>query len=127
MLKHTLLSTEGILILEPSGALESTDFEAVVHDMDPYLAEHGSLAGVIIVAKAFPGWMNLEAAISHLQTIDTYHQKIKRLAIVSDNGLLTALPTFAAHLVHPDVQHYSESEYEDALQWLQEVVVLAGH
>lgn len=127
MLKHTLLSTEGILILEPSGALESTDFEAVVHDMDPYLAEHGSLAGVIIVAKAFPEWMNFEAAISHLQLIETYYQKIKRLAIVSDNGLLTALPTFAAHLVHPDVQHFSESEYEDALQWLQEVVVLAGH
>ncbi len=125
MLKHTLLSAEGILILEPSEALEAADFEAVVHDMDPYLAEHDSLAGVMIFAKAFPGWMNLEAAISHLQLIENYHQKIKRLAIVSDNGLLSALPTFAAHLVHPDVKHFSESEYEHALQWLQEVAVPA--
>ncbi len=119
MLKHTLLACEGILILEPSDALEAADFEAVVHDIDPYLTEHDSLAGVIIVAKAFPGWLNLEAAISHLRLIENYHQKIKRLAIVSDNGLLTALPKFAAHLVHPDAKHFSESEYEDALSWLR--------
>lgn len=127
MLKHTLLSTEGILILEPSETLEAADFEAVINDMDPYLAKHDSLAGVMILAKSFPGWMNLEAAISHLQLIENYHQKIKRLAIVSDNGLFSALPKFAAHLVHPDVKHFSEPKYEDALSWLQEVAVPAGH
>jgi len=118
MLKHTLLSAEGVLILEPSGALESTDFEAVIHDMDPYLAKHDSMSGVMIFAKALPGWLNLEAAISHMQLIEKYHQRIKRLAIVSDNGLLAALPNFAAHLVHPEVKHFSESEYEEALSWL---------
>lgn len=126
MLKHTFLNAEGILILEPSGALEATDFEAVSHDIDPYLTTHDSLAGVIIFAKAFPGWMNLEAAISHFQLIKTYLQKIKRLAIVSDNSLLTALPEFAAHLVHPDVKHFSESEYEDALSWLKETKKCEG-
>ncbi len=65
MLKHTLLYDEGILILEPSDVLEAADFEAVIHDMDPYLAEHDSLAGLMIFAKAFPGWLNLESAISH--------------------------------------------------------------
>jgi len=121
VLKHTLLSTEGILILEPADAMESADFEAVIHDIDPYLAEHSSLTGVLIFAKAFPGWLNLEAAISHLQLIENYHKKIKRLAIVSDNGLLAALPKFAPNLLHPDVKHFSESEYDDALQWLQEI------
>ncbi len=116
MLKHTLLSNEGILILEPSEALETADFEAVMHDMDPYLAEHDSLNEVMILAKAFPGWSNLDAAISHLQMIESYHQKSRRLAIVSDNGLLAALQNFAAHLLHPDVEHFSESAYEDALQ-----------
>jgi SpoIIAA-like len=119
MLKRKLLSAEGILILEPSSPLEAADFEAVAHEIDPYLAEHDTLAGVMVVAKAFPGWMNLEAAISHLRLIENYHHKIKRLAIVSDNGLLAALPAFAAHLLHPDVKHFSESEYEDALQWLK--------
>ncbi len=122
MLKHTLLSGEGILILEPSGVLEAADFAAVIHDLEPYLATHDSLAGVMIFAEAFPGWLNLEVAIVHLQLIERYHHKINRLAIVSDSGLLAALPKFAAHLVHPDVKHFSESEYEDALSWLRSSV-----
>ena len=127
MLKHTLLAEDGILILEPSEALTTADFDSVSHDMNLYLAEHKSLAGVMIFAKAFPGWSNLEAAKDHLKLIENYHQRIKRLAVVSDNGLLTALPKFAAHLVHPDVKHFSESEYEDALSWLQESAVPAVH
>ena len=122
MLKHKLLSPEGILILEPSSPLEAADFEAVAHEIDPYLAEHDTLAGVMVFAKAFPGWLNLEAAIAHLQLIESYHQKIKKLAVVSDNGLLAELPKIVAHLVHPDVKHFSESAYEDALRWLREAV-----
>jgi hypothetical protein len=126
MLKHKLLLPEGILILEPSSPLETADFEAVAHEVDPYLAEHDALAGVMIFAKAFPGWKNLEAAIAHLQLIESYHRKIKKLAVVSDNGLLAELPRIVAQLVHPDVKHFSESEYGDALSWLREAAIRVG-
>ena len=126
MLKHKLLLPEGILILEPSAPLEAADFEAVAHEIDRYLAEHDTLAGVMVFAKAFPGWLNLEAAMAHLQLIKRYHQKIKKLAVVSDNGLLAELPKIVAQLVHPVVKHFSESEYEDALSWLREVAVPVG-
>tara|TARA_R110002111_G_scaffold130528_1_gene195319 strand:+ start:431 stop:553 length:123 start_codon:yes stop_codon:yes gene_type:complete len=39
--------------------LEEAGFEAVIHNMALYLAEHDSLAGVMTFAKAFPGWLNL--------------------------------------------------------------------
>ncbi len=126
MLKHTLIAAEGILILEPSSPLETADFEAVARDIDPYLVDNGSLTGVLIVAKAFPGWLNLEAAIAHLRLIESYHQRIKKLAIVSDNGLLKQLPKFAAHLLRPEVKHFSESEYEEAMEWIREVPVPAS-
>jgi hypothetical protein len=118
-LKHTLLSSEGILILEPSTQLEAGDFEALAREIDPYIAEHGTLSGVLVYAKVFPGWANLEAAIAHLQLIKRHHQKVKRLAVVSDSGLLAELPKFAAHLLHPEVKHFSESAYEDAMTWLK--------
>jgi hypothetical protein len=123
MLKHTLLSSEGILILEPSAPLEAGDFEDLAREIDPYIAEQDTLSGVLIYAKAFPGWSNLEAAIAHLQLIESYHRKIKRLAVVSDSGLLAELPKFAAHLLYPEIKHFSESAYEDALSWLREVAV----
>lgn len=119
MLKHKLLSQEGILILEPSAALEAADFEDLTREIDPYIAEHGTLNGVLVHARAFPGWLNLEAAVAHVRLIESHHKKIKRLAVVSDSVLLTELPKLAGHLLHPEVRHFSESAYEDALQWLR--------
>ncbi|GEM_PF-2515606 len=43
-----MLSAEGMLNLEPFGRLEAADFEAVIHDIQPYPADYDSLAGVII-------------------------------------------------------------------------------
>jgi hypothetical protein len=120
MLKHQLLLPEGILILEPDAPLEADDFEGLVREIDPYIAEHGKLSGLMIRAKAFPGWANLEAFRAHMQFIKSHHQKIVRLAMVTDSKLLGELPKIAAHLVDVEVKHFSESQHEDALRWLKE-------
>jgi hypothetical protein len=119
MLKHQLLLPEGILILEPDAPLEVADFEGLVREIDAYIAEHGQLSGLMIRAKAFPGWANLEAFRAHMQFIKSHHQKIIRLAMVTDSKLLGELPKIAAHLVHVQVKHFSESQHGDALHWLK--------
>ncbi len=119
MLKHQLLLPEGILILEPDSPLEAADFEGLVREIDPYIAEHGKLSGLMIRAKAFPGWANLEAFRAHMQFIKSHHQKIVRLAMVTDSKLLGELPKIAAHLVDVQVKHFSESQHADALRWLK--------
>ena len=120
MLKHQLLLPEGILILEPDAPLEAADFDGVAREVDPYIAEHGKLSGLMIHAKAFPGWANLEAFLAHMQFIKSHHQKIVRLAMVTDSKLLGELPKIAAHLVHVQVKSFSESRLDDALRWLKE-------
>ena len=120
MLKHQLLLPEGILILEPDAPLEAADFEGLIREIDPYIAEHGKLSGLMIRAKAFPGWANFDAFLAHMQFIKSHHQKIVRLAMVTDSKLLGELPKIAAHLVHVQVKHFSESQHEDALRWLKE-------
>jgi hypothetical protein len=119
-LKHQLLLPEGILILEPDAPLEAADFEGLVREINPYIAEHGKLSGLMIRAQAFPGWANLEAFLAHMQFIKSHHQKIVRLAMVTDSKLLVELPKIAAHLVHFEVKDFPESEHEDALRWLKE-------
>jgi hypothetical protein len=119
MLNHKLLSPEGILILEPASPLEAADFEALGSEIDPYIAEHGKLPGLMIHAKAFPGWTNLEAFLAHIRFIEGHLQKVQKLAIVSDNHILTEVPKIFAHLVHAEVRHFAESEYAAALQWLK--------
>jgi hypothetical protein len=119
-LKHQLLLPEGILILEPEAPLEAADFEGLVREIDPYIAKHGKLSGLLIHAKAFPGWANPEAFLAHMQFIKSHHQKIVRLAMVTDSKLLGELPKIAAHLVDVQVKHFSESQCEVALRWLKE-------
>jgi hypothetical protein len=119
-LKHQLLMPEGILILEPDAPLEAADFESLNREIDPYIAEHGKLTGLMIHAKAFPGWANLAAFRAHLHFIESHHRKIARLAIVTDGKVLGELPKIAAHLVHVQVKSFSESRLDDALRWLKE-------
>jgi hypothetical protein len=118
-LNHKLLLPEGILILEPESPLEAADFVVVDHEIDPYIAKHGKLPGLMIHAKVFPGWENLEAFLAHIRFIEGHLQKVQKLAIVSDNHILTEVPKIAAHLVRAEVKHFPESEYEAALQWLK--------
>jgi hypothetical protein len=119
MLNYKLLSKEGILILEPAGPLEIADFENLAHEIDPYITEHGKLSGVMIHAKAFPGWANFEAASAHIRFIERHHQNIQRLAVVSDNSLFRELPKIATSVVHIEIRHFPESAYEDAMNWLR--------
>jgi hypothetical protein len=55
-----------------------------------------------------------------MQFIKSHHQKIVRLAMVTDSKLLGELPKIAAHLIDVQVKHFSESQYEVALRWLKE-------
>ncbi len=119
MLKHRLILPEGILLLEPDAPLEAVDFESVVAEIDPYIAERGKLPGVLIHAKAFPGWANLAAAMAHLRFVESHHKKIGKLAVVSDSLLLRELPQLIGHLIDVDVKRFPESAYDDAFKWLE--------
>ena len=120
MLSHKLLLPEGILVLEPDAPLQAADFEGLAHEIDPYIAEHGKLPGLMIHARAFPGWANLDAFLAHMRFIESHHQKIHRLAVVTNSSLLTEVPKIAAHLVRAEVKQFPESAYEDALRWLRD-------
>ena len=54
MLNYELNRAEGILILKPIGPLESTDFEKLAREVDPYIIEKVTLNGLMIYAKSFP-------------------------------------------------------------------------
>ena len=89
MINHELLKAEGILILAPEAPLESTDFEGLAREIDPFIETNGKLHGVMIDAKSFPGWKDFAAMVAHLKFVKNHHQKIQKLAIVTDSSVLT--------------------------------------
>ena len=119
MLEHELWPDAGILIVTPRGALEAEDFQRLAAVVDPYLTEAGRLRGVMICAESFPGWAGFGALVSHIRFVKDHHQRVARIAAVTDSGFLSILPTIANHFVRADVRHFAYQEKQAAWEWLQ--------
>jgi hypothetical protein len=57
------------------------------------------------------------AFVSHL-VID-HHRDIERIAVVTDSGLLKALPRVVAYFVKPTIRRFAPDEKAGALAWLE--------
>jgi hypothetical protein len=120
MLKHTLDEATGILTIEPQGKLAAADFESLARVVDAFLERHGKLNGLMVEAKAFPGWEDFAALVSHLKFVRGHHKQIRRIAVVSDSKVLSTAPRLAAHFVSAEVRTFPAAERAAALAWLGE-------
>ena len=116
-LSHRLLSEEGVLILEPEGALRSEDIEAIAMTVDPWIEAHGALRGVVVHARAFPGWENLSSFLRHLRFLRDYQRKVGRVALAADGKLAALTPKLAEHFVSAEVKHFAFTDLEAAVAW----------
>ena len=119
MLNYELNRAESILIVKPIGPLESTDFEKLVQEVDPYIRENGKLDGMMIYANSFPGWDNFAAFLSHIKFVKNHHQKIKKIAAVTDSSFLSIMPQVANHFVQAEIRHFDYDDKDAALNWLK--------
>jgi tRNA U38,U39,U40 pseudouridine synthase TruA len=119
MLEYELNRAESILIVMPGGPLESTDFEKLVREVDPYIEEKGKLNGLMIYAESFPGWDNFAAFLSHMKFVKNHHQKIKKIAAVTGSSFLSIMPKVANHFVRAEVRHFDYDDKVVALNWLK--------
>ncbi|HKA40927.1 MAG TPA: STAS/SEC14 domain-containing protein [Burkholderiales bacterium] len=120
MLNHDLQRDEGILVLRPEGPLEATDFDTLAAHVDAYLEQNGTLHGVLIEAKAFPGWKNFAALLAHLKFVKRHHRKIEKVAVVADDGFATVMPQIASHFIHAELRHFDHGHESAAWEWLKE-------
>jgi hypothetical protein len=119
MINAQLLRDDGILVVSPADKLQSTDFERLRLLADPYIEEHGDLKGMLIDAESFFGWEDFSSMLSHIRFVRNYHEKIERVAAVTDNGFLAILPAVADHFVAAEVRHFDYQDRDKALNWLR--------
>jgi tRNA U38,U39,U40 pseudouridine synthase TruA len=120
MLQYELDRVDGILILKPTGPLESADFEKLVREVDPYIEDKGKLNGLMIYAKSFPGWEDFASFLSHVRFVRNHHRKVKKIAAVTERGFLSIMPQVAKHFVQADVRHFDYQDRDAAEAWLKE-------
>jgi hypothetical protein len=119
-LAFELLEDQGVLILEPKGELEAADFERLGADVDPYIQGAGVLKGMMIVSEHFPGWDDFAALTSHVRFVREHHDKIRRVALVTADRLMSAMPRFASRFIAAEVRTFPMDQRDEALLWVSQ-------
>ena len=120
MISVKIVKSEGVVVVEPSGPLEKADFEKLAAEVDPWLEEEGSLRGIIIHARAFPGWESFGALVEHMKFVRGHHARVKYIYLLLRADPLGLLPVFAKHFVAAEVRHFEYEEMEGAKGWVLE-------
>jgi hypothetical protein len=118
MIEHDLDTANSILYVRPQSALEQADFVQLAATADPYIAQTGDLAGLIIEAATFPGWESLGAMAAHFRFVRDHHKRIKKIALVTDSPIGNVAERLASHFVAAEIRHFPATGLEAAQQWV---------
>lgn len=119
MIRFELLRDKGILVVRPEEVLRVEDFATIAVEVDPYIDAQGGLKGLMVVAPSFLGWKDFESLTEHLKFVRNHHQKIERVAVLTDNHVLKVAQVIANHLAHPDFKLFEPKDEVTALRWLE--------
>lgn len=119
MIQPELMRDKGIVIVQPEGKLEKVDFEQLANLVDPYIQEQGNLNGLMVYATDFSGWEDMASMVSHFQFIEDHHEKVKKVAVVTDDNVLSLLPSIGNHFTSAEVKHFPVKDREQAESWLE--------
>jgi len=120
MIEHTLDTAHSILYVRPKSSLEQGDFVQLAKAVDPYIAETGDLAGLIIEASTFPGWESLGAMAAHFRFVRDHHKHIKKIGLVTNSVIGNVAQRLASHFVSAQIRNFSAAELEAAKQWVMD-------
>lgn len=118
MIEHYLDRTVAILHVQPKGALEQADFEALAREVDPFISESGNLAGLIVEVAEFPGWSSFASLIAHFRFVRDHHRQIHRVAVVTDSPLGNLAEHVASHFVAAEIRPFPAGQVEAARRWI---------
>jgi hypothetical protein len=113
------MNSEGILVVEPHGTLNEEDFARLTFFVDDYLADHADIQGVLIHSKSFPGWDSFAGFAAHIRFVRNHHQKVERVAVVTDSSAAHLAETLGKHFIAAEVKHFPYADYDKALNWLK--------
>ena len=118
MLNYKIMEKEAILIANPKEAISVEDFNNISKDVDLFLQNNACLEGLVVYSKEFSGWENFSALINHLKFVKEHHNFIKKVAIVTDDKVLTYLPNITNHFINAQVEHFEYKDKNKAIDWI---------
>jgi hypothetical protein len=112
-----VLPESGVIVVEVKEALRARDFETLTIAADTWIERHHGLPGLVVHARAFPGWENIAAFLRHAWFIRNHHRAIERVALAVDGKAGRAISEVAQHFVHAKVKAFPYDDIETAISW----------
>jgi hypothetical protein len=104
-------------VVEVTEPLRAQDFEALTATADTWLATHDVLPGVVLHARAFPGWENIGGLLRHVRFVRDHHRDVRRVALAVDGSIAEFAPRIAEHFVRAELRHFDHDDIDDAVAW----------
>jgi SpoIIAA-like len=114
---HRVLSDTGVVVVEVVEPLRVQDIDELATLVDGWLTEHPTLPGLVLHARAFPGWENVSGLVRHLRFIVGHHRHLDRVALAVDGPLAAVAATVAELVAHPQVHQFTFDELSAAIAW----------
>jgi hypothetical protein len=116
-IRHRMREDTGVLVIEPRDPLRATDFDALARTVDPWIAQHGELQGLVIQMLTFPGWESIAGFVRHMQFFGAHVRKIRKVALVTDARGYGMLPRVADRFMSAEIRQYDYDELDEAIAW----------
>jgi hypothetical protein len=75
------------------------------------------LHGLVLHARAFPGWENLSGLVRHLRFVVGHHRQVDRVGLAVDGSLAAVAASVAELVAHPQVRRFAFDELSAATAW----------
>jgi hypothetical protein len=116
-ISHHLDPARGIITIEVTEALRKQDFDDLAVVADAWIEAHGTLSGIVIHARRFPGWENLGSMARHFRFLRDHQRKIQRIALAADFAVPAVLQDLAEHFVKAEVKAFGYDQLDAARDW----------
>lgn len=114
---HRLVANAGVMVVEVTKPLRAQDFDALALTADAWIEAHGTLQGLVIHAREFPGWENLGSFFRHVRFVRDHHRNVERIALAVDGRLATLAPHLGEHFIRAKVKGFGYGELDAAIAW----------
>ena len=115
--KARLIPQTGVVVVEVTEALQTRDFDEIALIADGYIQAHDKLAGLVVHAREFPGWENLDSLLRHVRFIRDHHRKVRRIAVSADGKIAQLAPRLAEHFVAAEIRAFGYDDLDTAVAW----------
>lgn len=116
-ISHHMLTDSGVVVIEVAEPLRAQDFDALAVSVDSWLTSHDAVNGLVIHARAIPGWENLSGLVRHIRFVHDHHRKIGRVALAVDGRLAELGPRVAEHFVQAELRTFAYDDLDQAIEW----------